>query len=293
MIIGADGAHSMTRQRMRELALEDGYAEFNGEKPFLTTFRAIWMRIPTGAAGLEAGYCSETHGPIATTQLFTGEKSAVIGLYERLDKPTRERIRYTAADEEAIIKRWGHLPITSRLSVADAWAGRQEGGLVSLEEGVLDHWHYGRIVLTGDAAHKFTPSTGQGCNVGIIDIVVLVNELRRTLDNVRATNGPGALPSQEALSSAFEKYQSIRYDLVVMGCKRAGSATANATWGTTFMWFFDRFVISWHFLQKLFANRVAPIIARSPKFEFIEWDEPVRGRVPWTDPTRNAPLTMK
>ncbi|GKU09318.1 unnamed protein product, partial [Fusarium langsethiae] len=82
IVIGTDGAHSYVREKMRDLALNDNSDQVNEEKPFLTTFRALWLRMPTKFAGIHAGVTCETHGPGAATQLFAGEDSAVMGLYE-------------------------------------------------------------------------------------------------------------------------------------------------------------------------------------------------------------------
>lgn len=133
---------------------------------------------------LHEGLVAETHGVGAATQLFAGEETAALAVYERLPAPTKERVRFTAGDEEAIINRWRHLHLLKGkggikdFTLNDAYMSRLNSGLVSLEEGVVQHWSYdSRIVLVGDAAKKMTPSTGSGCNNGIIDVVTLANEL--------------------------------------------------------------------------------------------------------------------
>jgi 2-polyprenyl-6-methoxyphenol hydroxylase-like FAD-dependent oxidoreductase len=95
------------------------------------------------------------------TQVFPADDgTAIIGVFEQLDQPTRERVRYTIEDQEALIRRWGHLPVDPRseLRLAEVYASRIECGLISLEEGVAKQWSWrGRVVLVGDAAHKSTP----------------------------------------------------------------------------------------------------------------------------------------
>ena len=121
------------------------------------------------------------------------------------------------------MQRWGHLPISSRLTIRDAYERRAEAGMVNLEEGVVRHWSWGgRVVLVGDAAHKFTPSTGAGCNNGIVDIIVLINQLRAEV------HGACGAPSESAIASAFRRYQDLRFDAVTAGCASAGLATAAA-----------------------------------------------------------------
>jgi FAD dependent monooxygenase len=46
------------------------------------------------------------------------------------------------------------MPITENITFGDLWKTKTRHGLIAIEEGVLDKWHAGRIVLVGDAAHK-------------------------------------------------------------------------------------------------------------------------------------------
>ena len=287
-LVAADGAHSMVREVMRSLALEAGSTEVNAEKPFLTTYRCLWVRFPK-PSGLPVGTTCETHGHNAATQLFVGEESGVTGLYERLEQPTRERIRHTQADQDAVVARWGHLPVTpnAELTLQDLYESRLEAGLVSLEEGVVDHWGWdGRIVLTGDAAHKFTPSTGAGCNNGMIDIVVLVNELHTAMQNAQFASGdPNAVPSRVNIASAFNAYQNIRQGTVLAECAGSSRATITATWQTGIHKLVDRRIMSSHAVQRFLINRGTKDFARTPALNFGNCHEQEQGSVPWNAPT--------
>lgn len=279
-IIGADGAHSLVRNIMRKRALEASSSEVNEESPFLTTYRALWIRFPK-QAGLPVGLTCETHGHNAATQLFVGEDSGVIGVYERLEQPTKERVRHTKADQEALIERWGHLPVSpysnATISLRQVYDSRMEAGLVSLEEGVVDHWSLdGKFVLVGDAAHKFTPSTGAGCNNGMIDIVVLINQLHSTLQA-----SSSSVPSHVELAAAFQTYQSLRKDAVIAECANSGRATVTATWQTGVHKFLDRKVFSRHVLQRFMINSGAEKLAATPTLNFVPCGMQSTGRVPW------------
>ncbi|GAM86219.1 hypothetical protein ANO11243_042310 [Dothideomycetidae sp. 11243] len=260
IVIGADGAHSKVRSIMRTLGLASG-CEVNAEKPFLTTYQALWLRVPNGQH-LVPGTTSETHGVNAATQLFSGADNAVIGLYERLPEPTGERRRFTKADEAAIVARWSKLPVAagSQLTLGQAYASRIEAGLVSLEEGVVDHWSWaGRVVLAGDAAHKFTPSTGAGCNNGMIDVVVLINGL----------HSAGPAPSRQQIERTFESYQAERFAVVTKACQASGQATASATWTTAVHKFVDKHVISKSLVTKVLAAGLGKDLPPRSLFDFM------------------------
>jgi 2-polyprenyl-6-methoxyphenol hydroxylase-like FAD-dependent oxidoreductase len=281
-VIGADGAHSLVRNLMRLRAIESGSAEVNEEQPFLTTYRGLWIRFPK-QAGLSAGMTCETHGHNAATQLFVGEESGVMGLYDRLEHPTKDRIRHTKEDQDALIQRWAQMPVTpdAKITLRDVYESRLESGLVSLEEGVVDHWSFdGRIVLVGDAAHKFTPSTGAGCNNGMIDIVVLVNQLHSTLQKTA-----GACPSKAEVATAFKAYQDLRYESVVDACAQSGQQTVLATWQTGIHRFLDRQIFSRHVVQRFLINSGAEKLAATPTLDFVTCKLESNGRVPWKNST--------
>jgi 2-polyprenyl-6-methoxyphenol hydroxylase-like FAD-dependent oxidoreductase len=62
----------------------------------------------------------------------------------------------------------------------------------------LRTWHKGRVVLTGDAAHATSPSSGQGASQAIEDAIVLARCLRDTADH----------------REAFERFESERRERV-------------------------------------------------------------------------------
>lgn len=41
----------------------------------------------------------------------------------------------------------------------EIWKNRIRGHLISLEEGVYDHWYFGRVALAGDSVHKVREGT--------------------------------------------------------------------------------------------------------------------------------------
>jgi 2-polyprenyl-6-methoxyphenol hydroxylase-like FAD-dependent oxidoreductase len=162
--------------------------------------------------------------------------------------------------------------------------------MVNLEEGVVKNWSWGRLVLVGDAAHKFTPSTGGGCNNGIIDVAALLNELFQAVEVADARN-TGAAPSAQELASAFKAYQSVRYNTVVGACAASGKATSTAAWETFMFKFVDQWVMGNHMFMKMFMDRKAGAVARTPVLNFVEFEEKMQGEVPWVQPVRPEPVT--
>ncbi|TLD09974.1 hypothetical protein PgNI_05415 [Pyricularia grisea] len=279
VVIGADGTYSTVRKHMSALVPKEAeQTKTNGEGPFLTSYRCFWLRFSV-LPGIQPGDASETHGPDATIQVFAGDDSAVAGVYEKLPEPTHKPQRYKPEDEEAFVEKWGHLPLVEggSITLADAYKAKHQSGLVNLEEGVIQCWSSaGRAVLVGDAAHKFTPSTGAGCNNGIIDVVVLANKLNKLFSG-------GAAPSRDDLDAAFAEYQTERREVVTSACKLSGGATSMASWSSGFLKFLDLYVFSSQMVQKLFVNMNKSAVARMPIFDFVEGEEKLVGAVPWVN----------
>ncbi|KAF9158441.1 hypothetical protein DFQ26_007641 [Actinomortierella ambigua] len=66
-----------------------------------------------------------------------------------------------------------------------------------------DTWHYGRVVLMGDACHKLVPYAGQGALQAMLDACQLSIAIRRIYDSTE--------PIEDAMDIAFHEYFSDRY----------------------------------------------------------------------------------
>ncbi|KAI5923971.1 hypothetical protein F4810DRAFT_710064 [Camillea tinctor] len=89
--------------------------------------------------------------------------------------------------------------------VADIWRRRNRASVIALQEGVMEHWHRGRITLTGDTVHKAQvhPNLAFGGNSAIGGVVTAINHIQRAVEATR-----GCRPSSMALSAAFATYES-------------------------------------------------------------------------------------
>jgi 2-polyprenyl-6-methoxyphenol hydroxylase-like FAD-dependent oxidoreductase len=89
------------------------------------------------------------------------------------------------------VANFSKLPASLDQTVGDMFARRTTAGMTDLDEGMVEHWYSGRMVLVGDACHKMTPNAGLGFNNGVQDAVVLCNNLRNLLkDSPMSTPAP-------------------------------------------------------------------------------------------------------
>lgn len=120
-------------------------------------------------------------------------------------------------------------------------------------------------------------------NNGIVDIIVLINELHAAIQNVQ-----GATPSHAELATAYHAFQEIRMEKVVSECARSGQATRMASWQNGILKFVDTQVLSLHFLQRALINSGRKGLAQTPVLDFVPFKGENSGRVPWVAPTRRV-----
>jgi hypothetical protein len=66
--------------------------------------------------------------------------------------------RYTDQDAHDLAAHIANHPVSETVLFGEVWKHRIRANVVNLEEGVLDHWYNGRIVLAGDSVHKVRQS---------------------------------------------------------------------------------------------------------------------------------------
>ena len=77
-------------------------------------------------------------------------------LFVKSSTPTRTPNcpRFTHDDAQALIDQYGGAQLGPGYTVRDLWEARVKATMVPLEEGVIQKWSHGRVVLMGDAVHK-------------------------------------------------------------------------------------------------------------------------------------------
>lgn len=280
MVIGADGANSKVRQKMRELALKASAPNVNEDKPYLSCYKVLWCTFPRQPCN-DPGDTVEIHGKDVSLQCLNSQKRSWLFIYEQLEQPTRERVVYSQEDVEGFAKRHGDLAIGEQLKVKDVFPKRYTAGMSNLEEGIVKHWSWDRIVLVGDACHKFTPNQGLGYNNGVQDVVALLNGLNSEISSEHRS-GDTAL-SLESLAGVFSRYQAARMELLQKDYKASASWTRMSAWENKINHILDRYVLP--AIPKMdelaLTYMISPAVSRTLVLDFVESEEPFQGKIPW------------
>lgn len=267
IIIGADGVRSHIRLFSQALKAGCEPKDLPQAKktPFKTTYRLYFADIPI-LPGLAPNTTYNAIHQGVSTQIVSGSRRATFGIYEKLDTPTSILTRYTQADQNAMLERWGHLYMAPKWTISEVNRHRiGDPGLIDLEEGLVEQWFHKRIVLVGDAVRKLEPHAGLGYNCGVTDLVVLANHLRRLL---RQCQSPGTA----VLEKMFKSYQQARIkDTMQMAtfCEQVPRLLAWLNWkhmvmgryGLTLLLPLARFII---------RKSISPVVSKTPVLEWLE-----------------------
>ena len=193
VLIGADGLHSIVRDRLRVPGplRYSGYTAWRGIAPFDTA--ALF-------AGETLG-CGQRFGlaPIAGQRVYW---YATDNVAEGQREPGPEaKARLTR-----LFARW-HDPIPALIRATGADAILRND---IYDRDPVDRWGSGRVTLLGDAAHPMTPNLGQGACQAIEDALVLA----------RCLSVPGSI---EAGLRRYEAERMPRTRSIVIASRRVGA----------------------------------------------------------------------
>ncbi|KAL4746956.1 hypothetical protein BDW72DRAFT_206909 [Aspergillus terricola var. indicus] len=151
--------------------------------------------------------------------------------------------RFNDTDAEALIGEYGSAQVGPGYSVRDLWETGVKAAMTPLEEGVLDQWSHGRVVLMGDA----TVNIGLGGNLAYEGIGRFMNALVPLL-------GHSPTPSLEQLTKLFNDFeasQKPRANTVVNISGQVTRYEAQDTW-----------------LYKLASRYIVPLVSDCAKARF-------------------------
>lgn len=175
VLIGADGVHSMVRQRL-----------FGADNPSFTGEIAWRGLIPMTAlpGRLRGAVTSNWIGPHGSVTMYPVRRMELLnfaGLVERSDWRVESWIEQGSRDECLHDFRGWHEDIHFLIRNTQA---PFKFALFLREP--LAHWSVGRVSLLGDACHATTPYLGQGLNMALEDAIVLARCLDELDEPVEA-----------------------------------------------------------------------------------------------------------
>ncbi|RKK70048.1 hypothetical protein BFJ69_g12161 [Fusarium oxysporum] len=266
VVIGCDGVWSSVRDQMKAKAPKGLFDE--NPNPFQAPHAGVFAKALCPKE-LESGRNINVYQDGSHVQVFTGLREAQIIVYHRI--PTaRTKTFFGQNDAEEAAKPWMDVPVGEGITFGDLWRNKIAGGSANFDEGVLPWWHWGRMVLVGDAAHKMNPIRGAGACCGIEDAIALVNGLSRLLHS-------DANPSDRKLRQAFLAYQYEREaaaklwnDISALNLELCIGANQPALKA-----------------QGVADYRTIPLVADGPILQNVPFDEK-RGFVPWTRKTSKS-----
>ncbi|KAK8035520.1 hypothetical protein PG993_010515 [Apiospora rasikravindrae] len=278
IIIGADGVHSKVRLLTRAVRSSVTPEELPQDQktPFTTTYRLYFADLPMLPGLTPNTKYDATHDGMCA-QIVYGSDSGAFGIYEKLEKPTCTPKRYyTEEDKEEMLKRWGDFYIAPGRTVSDVDSFRLgDAGLINLEEGLIDDWYWKRTVLVGDSVRKLEPHAGLGYNCGVTDLVVLVNKLRRLLQEDKN-------PGTKSLEDLFRFYQTDRAHDTQALSDTSMKAIRMLAWPDWRYKIIAKYIIPYLPVPRMMVKSViGPLVAASPVLEWVKEGALPASKVPW------------
>jgi len=288
MVLGCDGVRSQVREKMWELASQRKKTIEEEERTSMVTRWKCLVGMGPPIAPDELGERDMTvvHDNGYSFLVLTQPDKLFFFVFFRLDRDhhelqgagrqQRRNRRYTDVDADALANSVAGHPIGERLVFRDIWRTRIRGSLISLEEGVLQHWSHGRIVLAGDSVHKITPNIALGGNSTMESIAVLCNHLVRT---VAAYQG-GRL-SRPTLGQVFRQYQRDQAARMREIMELSSLITRVQAWDGMVPKFLACWVLPFQADHKL-TDQLGELIRRAPKLDYVDGVRGLAaGRLPW------------
>lgn len=179
ILVGADGVHSAVRQHLAKLMFGGNPKESSilAGSYLSTRYRIMTCTSHNFSADeptkpfLKIGQMNNTYYPEHGVGAFS-----VVGVEGRIfwalyiansEETAYPSPRYSQADIERDVEKWGHLFFGTEYTVSDLWKTQIGVNMLPMEEGILPtKWHSGgRTVLIGDSVHKSTANLGMGGNL--------------------------------------------------------------------------------------------------------------------------------
>ncbi|KAF8146894.1 hypothetical protein K438DRAFT_1868558 [Mycena galopus ATCC 62051] len=213
ILVGADGVHSTIRKEMWRLGDQISPGRFpQSDRTDVPCDYHCMFGISKGVVGLNKSSTQTVlghnnsflviDGPGARTYwfLFAKNDKTLRGLENEIPRS------FTDEQKKALAEKHWNDPINSKVTFGDLYKNHTSAVLTAVPEFVNTEWFLGRIIITGDALHKFNPISGQGGNNALETAAALTTEILSMLNALPAGRGP----SDAHIAAAFQRTQDLR-----------------------------------------------------------------------------------
>jgi FAD dependent monooxygenase len=267
IVIGADGVHSRVRQLMWNYADENepGTIPESDKNALFSDFKAIFGVCDKGDLDLGPSDMNVIMGHGTTKLVFTQPGVAYWAvMYKDEHSRPPKPFKPTQEEQDEIADRFKDLKLIDNITFGHLYKNKIRCGILNLEEGILNKWHSGRMVLVGDSAHKMTADIGIGANMAIESAVVLCNLLQRSI--AEDPNRHFTIPE---LSSLFSEYQAKRFGRAKAFVDISGKVTRMNSYQTLWQRFLVTRIVSLDFMRQKSSQNFVLTLAKSPKLEYV------------------------
>ncbi|KAK1707959.1 hypothetical protein CaCOL14_003500 [Colletotrichum acutatum] len=240
MVVGADGVRSTIRQEMWRNADDnnDSSAIPARDRQNIPCEHACIFGTAKPMAGVAPGQVVGASGQGTVAGCMGGPGGEVFVFWfwtlpeGQRSYPIDEIPRFTDEDKQREFGRSvDALVADNGLRFREVVKNLEYSGVTALPHFVMRRWHYGRIVILGDAAHKFNPLVGQGGNSCIESCASLVNALQG--QNIIGKGASAAATWQLSnLKKAFVNVEGQRVERLAFMVEQCQEAMRMSAWDT-------------------------------------------------------------
>lgn len=245
IVVGADGLHSTVRREMwrnADEAGDKGWIPAKDRAPVPVEYSCVFGTASKRPRTLGPGDMMVASGPGMMATLMSGPDGKAF-FFNYFEMPKEQQLweldkipRFTDKDKEEQTALGAHLILGDDGMTMGEMAAEINGagGVTALPYYTMRRWHHGRLVIVGDAAHKFNPLTGQGGNSCLDSCAALVSELQaRGLLNPSRSDEEKKKPWPLAdVTAAFAATEASRVGRLASLVEQSEAAARVCAWRT-------------------------------------------------------------